>query len=352
MSMVQKNVRIGKVDAQYFTLTNSNNIVVELTNWGATLVDVQTPDKHGVVQSITLAHASIDAYAQNAPYFGSTVGRSAGRIAHGAYRLDGVAHQLPPEQLNQNSHHLHGGVSAMSHQLWRVVDATDEGVELEYVSVAGENAYPANLTVRAVYTLNNDGLTIQYTARADAPTLCNLTNHAYFNLSGNAARTVHTHVLQVAADAVCAMDEDLLVTDGEWAVADSDFDFREPRELKQALNSTDVRLTLARGIDHYFVLNDFNGNCVSEKPQVILSDATSGRRLQMFTDQPCVVLYAHNYADGEPLRHEGVGQMHDALCIETQKLPHQKPANGDHPAALYPNETYAHTTRFVFDVLV
>lgn len=349
MGIVQTRIQIGDQDVQHFILTNRCGMVVELMNWGATMVDVRTADRHGVIESVTLAHADMGAYMNNGPYFGCIVGRVAGRIAHGRFHLDGKDHLVP---LNQGAHHLHGGAGAMSHQVWQVgeVSGSDQGLRVAFHcrSEAGENAYPGALDVTVTYTLNdNNQLSVDYQANADAPTLCNLTHHAYFNLSGNVRRTVHDHALQVRAASVCEMDADLLVTGGEWAVANSDFDFRVLRTLDATLRSDDARLTLAHGIDHYFILDD----AIANQPQVVLQDESSGRRLQVFTDQPCVVLYAHNYAEGEALRHGVVGVAHDALCIETQKLPHQSAPNGDHAAALYPNQTYRQHTLFCFDVL-
>ena len=353
MGIVQTQIQLADQQVQHFTLTNRHGMVVELMNWGATLLDVRVADRHGAVESVTLAHADLQSYVDNGPYFGCIVGRVAGRIAHGRFHLDGQAHTLPT---NQGAHHLHGGAGAMSHRLWRVGAVSEsEGqlaVTFHYRSAAGENGYVGALDVTVTYVLNDDNqLSIDYQANTDAPTLCNLTHHAYFNLSGNARCTVHEHVLQVQASAVCEMDGDLLVTGGEWAVAGSDFDFRVLRTLKDTLCSDDERLALARGIDHYFVLDAVLENQGQNQAQVVLQDEVSGRRLQVFTDQPCVVLYAHNYAGDEPLRHGATGQMHDALCIETQKLPHRPAPNGDHAAALYPHQTYHQYTRFCFDVI-
>lgn len=349
MSIEQTHIKIGSHTAQHFLLKNANGMLVELSNWGATLIDVQTPNRAGTVESVTLAHADFDAYEENGPYFGCIVGRVAGRIAHGEFMLNGAEFQLPT---NQGAHHLHGGAGAMSHRLWQVVDvnesANEQRVTFSYASPDGENGFPGELRVQVSYVLNHQNqLSIDYEAHTDAPTLCNLTNHAYFNLSGNVARNVSAHSLQVRSSAVCEMDDDLLVTGGEWPTAGTDFDFTQPTALSQILSSDDARVVLARGVDHYFILDDVDENT----PQITLQDDASGRRLRVFTDQPCVVLYAHNYAGNEALRHGKIGQNHDALCIETQLLPHHKSENGDHAAALYPEQTYRHHTRFCFDVV-
>ena len=340
--------RMGEHEIEQIILTNKNGMRVELINWGATLVDVRVPDKYGVAESVTLAYDDLAMYEANPSYFGAIVGRVAGRIEGSRFQLGGQEYALPA---NTGAHHLHGGAGAMSHQPWRVHlndDADWQSVRFDYVSPAFENGYPAQLNVSVTYLLTQDNtLSINYHADADAPTLCNLTNHAYFNLSGNARRTVHEHRLQVDADAVCAMSDDLIVTGDAWLVAGSVFDFRAAQPLAQALHSDDRRILLAQGLDHYFILNRHS----REKPQISLSDEISGRRLRVWTNQPCAVLYAHNYPSSEVLRHGKIGAQHDALCIETQKLPHQRLPNGDHPAAIYPEQAYTQRTDFCFDIL-
>ncbi|MGL4766846.1 MAG: aldose epimerase family protein [Formosimonas sp.] len=333
--------RMGAHEVDYVLLRNAQGMSVELMSWGATLVDVCVPDRAGRVESVTLAYDALNQYAANPSYFGCVVGRVAGRIAGSRFVLNGQTYDLPP---NTGEHHLHGGAGSMSHQLWTTVLVDESSVRFEYVSPAGENGYPATLHVAVTYVLSADNmLSIRYHASADAPTLCNLTHHAYFNLSGNARRLMHEQRLQVSADAVCAMSDDLLVTGEEWPVDGSPFDFRAEQPLAQILRSTDPRVQLARGVDHYFVLN--------EQPSISLHDPVSGRRLRVRTDQPCVVLYAHNYAQNEALRHGVTGQAHDALCIETQKCPHQALPNGEHAAAIEPTQPYTQRTDFCFDVL-
>lgn len=339
---------MGEHDVEQVILSNKNGMRVELINWGATLVDVRVPDKYGVTESVTLAYDDLAMYEHNPSYFGSIVGRVAGRIAGSRFQLGGQEYALPA---NTGAHHLHGGAGAMSHQPWQVhlnEEPDWPSVRFEYVSAASENAYPAQLTIAVTYLLTPDNtLSINYHAVANAPTLCNPTNHAYFNLSGNARRTVHEHVLQVDADAVCAMSDDLIVTGDMWPVEGTAFDFRTGYALSQALDSDDKRIQLAQGLDHYFILNQDS----RDKPKISLHDEISGRRLQVWSNQPCAVLYAHNYANAEVLRHGKMGSRHDALCIETQKLPHQVLPNGDHFAAIYPTEPYTQRTDFCFDIL-
>ena len=341
--------QVGEHRATLYELRCASGFSVQLTNWGASVLDIRMPDRAGVLESVVLGFADMDDYVDNIPYFGATIGRTAGRIAHGRYSINGKMQQLP---LSQGVHILHGGAQAMSHQLWQhcgeVLSDGSACVTFTYHSADGENGYPGNLTVTVAYTLDaSQRLHIAYRARTDAPTLCNLTHHSYFNLSGNVRDTVHAHQLQVHADAVCAMSEELLVNGDEWPVGQSDFDYRQPHAVGEILNSVDPRITQARGVDHYFIFDRVD----TERARVSLYEPISGRRMQVFTDQPCAVLYAHNYAEGERLRGGVIGRSHDALCIETQLCPHRPKSNGDYPARLLPEEEYQHECVYVFDVL-
>lgn len=349
VELTSLTTRIGEHSATVYELRCASGFGVQLTNWGASVLDIRMPDRAGVLERVVLGFADVNNYAENIPYFGATIGRTAGRIAHGRYSLNGKMQQLPQ---SHGAHVLHGGAQAMSHQLWQhygeVLSDGSARVIFTYYSADGENGYPGNLSVEVAYTLDAaQRLRIAYRARTDAPTLCNLTHHSYFNLSGNVCDTVHEHQLQVHADAVCAMNEELLVNGDEWLVEQSDFDYRQPRALSDILNSTDLRITQARGVDHYFIFDRVD----TERAQVSLYEPNSGRRLRVYTDQPCAVLYAHNYSDAERLRGGIIGRPYDALCIETQLCPHRPKSNGDHPARLLPEEQYHHECMYAFDVL-
>ena len=240
-----------------YELRCASGFSVQLMNWGASVLDIRMPDKTGQIESIVLGFADHQDYAHNPSYLGATIGRTAGRIARGRYPLNGVVQQLP---LTQGAHVLHGGSNAMSHQLWqhRAQQLPDGRAQVVFslLSSAGENGYAGNLAIELTYTLDHaQRLTLHYRAMTDAPTLCNLTHHSYFNLSGNARDTVHAHQLHIHADAVCAMSDELLVNGDEWMVTDSDFDYRRSRAVADILNSADPRITQARGVDHYFIFD-------------------------------------------------------------------------------------------------
>lgn len=344
---------VGGQVVNCFELIAPSGFMVRLCEWGASVLDIQMPDRDGRIESVVLGLPEVADYADNPSYFGTTIGRTAGRIAKGRYALNGHPHQLPNTQPNAGGHVLHGGAGALSHRAWRWrVMRLDDGsaqVIFSIVSSDGDNGYVGELSVEVAYTLNlQQQLTLDYRANTNVPTLCNLTHHSYFNLSGNRKRRIDGHLLQIDADAVCAMDERLLVNGDEWQVAGSDFDYRLAHPLADALNSSDYRLRAVGGLDHYFLLNhseDFAPDTV----QATLYDPVSGRRLKVNTNQPCAVLYTHNGVAGERLRSDMVGECHDALCIETQRCPHRPYPNGDHFARLLPDETYHQRCVYAFD---
>ena len=349
VELISFATQIGTHSAVVYELRCASGFSVQLTNWGASVLDIRMPDRAGVVETVVLGFADMHDYAANIPYLGATIGRTAGRIAHGRYQLNGQMQQLP---LSRGAHVLHGGAHAVSHQLWQheaqhLPDGSAQ-VVFRTISPAGENGYAGHLSMELRYTLDSaQNLKLSYRATSDAPTLCNLTHHSYFNLSGNVRDTVHTHQLQVHADAVCAMNEELLVNGDEWPVVQSDFDYRQPHAVGDILNSVDPRITQARGVDHYFIFDRVD----MARAQATLYEPNSGRRMQVYTDQPCAVLYAHNYSDAERLRDGVVGRSYDALCIETQMCPHRPQSNGDHPARLLSEEQYQHECVYAFDVL-
>lgn len=350
MRVNQKTIQIGEYFAELFTIDNDFGMTVELSNWGATLIDIKTPDRDDCCQSVTLAYEDWRDYSRNESYLGATIGRAAGRIPHGQLMLGG---KIFPLSQNQASHHLHGGSQSMSHQVWQVEAVEHSETEIRVVfcirSVTTENGYPGNLDVRATYVLSRveNSLVIQYEANTDELTACNLTNHVYFNLSGNVSRTIHNHDLMVVAQAVCATDENLLVTGDIWPVAQTAFDFTKEKKIITALSAADERIKSTYGLDHYFLLTPMDVKI----PAVVLFDSVSGRRLSVHTNQPCVVLYSHNYPNSERLRYGVLGQQHDSLCIETQKNPNLKSHQGGHAAALYPGNLYLSRTKFIFDVV-
>jgi len=311
--------------------------------YGGILQSVEVPDRAGAPANVTLGFASLDSYLDPAytsatPFFGAVIGRYANRIARGRFTLDGVEYQLA---INDPPNHLHGGgaapvpgsppaASGFDLRLWEA-EVVPGGVRLSLVSPAGSGGYPGTLRVSATYSLEASAneLRISYEAVTDAPTIVNLTNHAYWNLAGEGEGTIHGHRLQVDAARYTPVDDTAIPT-GELApVAGTPFDFTRARELGD-------------GYDHNLVLD---GNAV-------LSDPSTGRVLTIVTDQPGIQVYSGNFLDGSLRGASGRPYVRGAgVALETQHFP-DSPNRPEFPTTvLRPGETYrsATTLRFTAD---
>ena len=312
-------------------------IEVGLTDYGARIVSVKTPDRHGTLSEICLGHETLDGYRKSDPHFGCTAGRVANRIADGKFHLDGRVVQLARNE--KGKHHLHGGVEGFAKKLWKIEDIADTGdavlVIFQYESPHGEEQYPGTLRSTVVYTVTRDSIGIDYTATTDLPTVVNLTNHAYWNLAG-VNETVHDLDLVIAASRFASADDDSLPTGELIPVSGTSFDFRKQKTLREPLE----RLVM---IDHTFVLDKGADMGFSAR----LHSASTGRELTVETDQPGIHLYTGNSLDGATAWGKPCFR-HQALCLETQKFP-DAPHHDNFPSiVLRPGETYRHSTRHVF----
>ncbi len=292
-----------------FTLTNGNGLSAKVITYGATLVSVVSPDRNGKKAEITLGYESLDGYLLRHPYFGSTVGRFANRIAKGRFSIDGAQYSVA---CNDGGNHLHGGLVGFDQRLWKAETAQERDaskVMLSYRSPAGEENYPGNLDAKVTYTLTEKNeLVIEYEAETDAPTPVNLTNHTYWNLEGAGTGTIYDHILSIDAESYLDVDEELVPSGRKNPVAGGAFDFRKPKPMGKDIEA-------AHGYDHCFVLNR-NG----DKPQIRVAAPKSGRVLTIFTTQPGVQLYTSNFLDNAKTR-SGIVGKHGAFCLETQGFP-------------------------------
>jgi aldose 1-epimerase len=335
--------RVGETSVQIYTLTNVHGIEARIMTYGAALVSLKTPDRAGKLQNIILGFDSVQPYVAGVPYFGATVGRYANRIAGGQFVLDGKTYQLPQ---NNGPNSLHGGNRGFDKRVWTaqpMETPTGPSLRLTYVSAAGEEGYPGELTAHVTYRLDDDDtLIIEYEARTTAATPVNLANHAYFNLTGDAERTILDHVLQINADRFTPVNATLIPTGEMRSVADTPFDFRAPHSIGSRINVKDEQLRLGGGYDHNWVLNSSSTGGL--KLAAVLTDPTSGRSLEIRTTQPGLQFYSGNFLDGKPAGAGSVFKYRTGLCLETQHFPDSPNQPAFPSTILRPGQVYSQKT--------
>jgi aldose 1-epimerase len=330
-------------------LSNSRGASATIITLGATLQSLSVPDRNGKSEDIVLGYATADEYLENPQYFGATVGRYANRIACGKFTLDGKQYTLPT---NQGPNHLHGGPQGLDKMLWTVESVSSgspAAVTLSHSSPDGEAGYPGTLDVTATYTLNDKNeLSVEYRASTDKPTIVNITNHAYFNLAGEAGRfDVMDHRLTLLADRYTPVDETLIPTGELREVAGTAFDFRggEPIGLR-IRDAGDEQIRFGRGYDHNFVVNGAAGTL---RPAARVEDPQSGRVMEVMVTAPGVQFYSGNFLDGTTVgKNSRVYRQGDAFCLEPQVFPDSPNKPGFPSARLDPGDTYVNRMVFRF----
>ncbi len=325
-----------------YTLT-SGQTEVRVTAYGARLVSVRTPDRNGKIADVVLGYDDLAGYLSDTPHLGSVVGRYGNRIALGKFSIDGHHYQIP---INNGPNALHGGPIGFDMHLWQAHEVPG-GVEFTRVSPDGEMGFPGTMTAKVKYTLRANTLRIDYYATTDKPTIVNLTNHAYFNLSGDEGRgAILDEKLELNADSYTPIDAGLIPTGEIVPVAGTPLDFRKPTEIGSRINDDTEQMTRAGGYDFNFVLNGQPGTL---RLAAIVTDPVSGRKLTVETDQPGIQFYTGNFLDGAVTGRYGIKyQKHAALCLETQHFP-DSPNHPNFPSTvLRPGETYHTATTFTF----
>lgn len=325
-----------------FTLTNKNGLKAKVTEYGAILVSMETPDKSGKFADLTHGYDSLEGWLTNSYYLGATVGRFGNRIKDGKFTLDGKEYSLATNNDPGGIPcHLHGGLKGFDKVLWSGKVTGENGVEFSYTAKDGEEGYPGNLAVKVTYTLNDDNeLKWQATATTDAPTVLNIVHHSYWNLSGDPTRTINDHVLTLNADAYLPTNAGLIPTGKVAPVAGTPMDFTKPTVIGERIDADFEALKLGGGYDHAWVLKKGEGVRLAAR----LRDPKSGRVMEVSTDQPAVQFYGGNFLDGKAVGKGGVAYARrTALCLETEGFP-DAPNQPSFPSAvLRPGETYKHT---------
>ena len=337
-----------------FTLSNANKMVVKITNYGGIVTSVVVPDNKGNFEDVVLGFNSLadylnESYRKESPFFGGIIGRFGNRIAGGKFNLDGTPYTLAT---NDEPHHLHGGNKGFDTVVWQPEEVYGEegiGLRLQYVSADGEEGYPGTLKVYVTYLLTNKNeLQISYEAETDKATIVNLTNHSYFNLSGNVKKSILDHQLMLNADTFIPVDASMIPTGALQPVKDTPFDFRSPETIGPKMKSEDEQLRYGKGFDHCFVLNGKPGEV---KLAASLFEPDSRRLLEVFTREPGVQFYTGNHLTGALVGKEGATYFpHSGLCLETQHFP-DAPNQPKFPSAvLRPGEPYQTETTYKFSV--
>jgi aldose 1-epimerase len=327
-----------------YTLSDKD-LKVRITTFGARVVSIETPDRSGKMGDVVLGYDNVASYeADKSTYFGSIVGRYGNRIAKGTFSIDGKEYHVP---VNNNGNALHGGPAGFSGKVWTGKEIPD-GVELTLVSPDGDMGFPGELTAHVRYTVVGKSLKIAYSATTTKPTVVNLTNHSYFNLSGDGKGTILDHVLTIPADRYTPVDAVQIPT-GELApVEGTPFDFRKPTAVGARINDTNEQLKIGGGYDHNWVLNGASGTL---HEAAMVYEPTSGRTLTVTTTQPGVQFYSGNFLDGTKSGKFGVSYgKYAGLCLETQHFPDAP----NHPkfatTLLKPGQVMHSETVFTFGV--
>jgi aldose 1-epimerase len=328
-----------------YTLCNTNGVEARICNYGGILVSLKVPDRDGHMGDVVLGYDDLTGYLTNSPYFGALIGRYGNRIANGKFTLDDVNYTLAT---NNGPNALHGGLKGFDKRVWRakVIQSADgPALELTYRSKNGEEGYPGNLKVKAVYTLMPDnGLRLEYTATTDKDTVLNLTQHSYFNLAGQG--DILGHKVFIDANNFTPVDETLIPTGELRPVEETPFDFLQPTAIGARIQQDDRQLKFGNGYDHNFVLNHPMGQ-LDVVAQVV--EPTTGRVLEVLTTEPGLQFYTGNFLDGTITGKGGqVYKFRNAFCMEPQHFPNS-PNQSDFPSTvLKPGQVYRNTIIFRF----
>lgn len=300
-------------EVQAFTLKNEAGLSVTCIDYGCIITEILTPDRNGTLENVVLGYDNLEGYLSDVTYQGAIIGRVAGRISAAEFELNGKTYSLDK---NENNNHLHGGLTRFSNVVWdsKVIEEEDRvGVEFIYVSEDGEGGYPGTVEMKVTYSLNNKGeLEITGTGIPEADTLLNITNHAYFNLSGDVKRDILDHELTIKSSRYIELGQESLPTGELIDVTGTVFDFRQGRKVADGPNSQDEQIVLVgQGYDHPFMLDE---------QEIELYDEASGRQLTIETNQKAVVVYTSNTMEGFTMRH-GEARPYQAICLETQGAP-------------------------------
>ena len=329
-----------------FTLSNAAGMQVEIITYGGIITSMKVPNAAGGLNDVVLGYDSLSDYEKGSPYFGALIGRYGNRIADGSFTLDDQTYTLVQ---NDGKNHLHGGTKGFDKVVWSADSKIEDNkavLQLHYLSQDMEEGYPGNLHTEVVYTLTNDNmLEVAYKATTDKKTVVNLTQHAYFNLSG--AKDILDHELRLQAPRYLPIDETLIPTGEIASVEGTPFDFTSFKTIGRDIETESLQLERGLGYDHCWVLDNPNKEL---QTAALLKEASSGIQMEVRTDQPAIQFYSGNFLDGtNPMKQSDLFyDYRSGLCLETQHFPNA-PNEASFPSTeLSPGEVYSTKTQFKF----
>lgn len=328
-----------------FILSNNNGMEVRIINYGGIITSWTAPDKNGDYKDIVLGYNTLAEYEAETPYFGALIGRYSNRIAKGKFSLDNKEYKLA---VNNGVNHLHGGLKGFDKVVWdakTIISDSTVSLELSYLSKDMEEGYPGNLETKVTYTLNNkDELSVSYEATTDQPTIVNLTQHSYFNLTADFNKDILGHELVINADYFLPVDKTLIPTGEFRDVTGTPFDFKTSKTIGTHIDNENIQLKNGLGYDHCWVLNDQDNGV-----RFVASayEPISGRLLEVFSDEPGIQFYSGNFLDGTlPSKNKGMYQHRTGFCLETQHYPNSPNQENFTSVILKPGEKYKSKTVF------
>jgi len=334
--------------AYLLSLTNNNNISIDLTNYGACLVSVMVPDRNGDPDDVVLGFDDAGAYETDDNCFGATIGRNANRIGGAEVDIEGIHYKLAATEGRNN---LHGLPAGFHFRLWdHSTDNEKQSVKFSLISKDMDQGFPGKLCVSVVYTLtDNNEIIIEYSCLSDRATIVNMTNHSYFNLAGHDFGNIKDHILYIDSDHFTPYDDEFIPTGEIRHVSGTAFDFRLPKRIGHDLDSGDEQLITGQGYDHNFVLDDNSQANTKVRQCAVVHEENSGRSLEVFTDLPAVQFYIGNHINADTLGKNGaIYNRRAGFCLETQYYPDAN-HHPNFPDTILPADTpYKTTTIYKF----
>ena len=347
---IQFGKTIDGIDVEKYVMSNNKGMEISIIDFGGIITSWTAADKKGNYKDIVLGFNTLAEYEAETPYFGALIGRYSNRIAEGKFNLEGQEYTLA---VNNGFNHIHGGLKGFDKVFWdakTILNDSTVSLALSYLSKDMEEGYPGNLKTKVTYTLNNeDELSVIYEATTDKPTIVNLTQHSYFNLTADFNQDILDHEIVINADSYLPVDNTLIPTGEFRDVNKTPFDFRRSKAIGKQINDENEQLEKGNGYDHCWVLND------QDKGLRFVASAyepVSGRLLEVYSDKPGIQFYTGNFLDGTlPTKSKGTYQIRTGFCLETQHYPNSPNQDNFPSVILNPGNKYKSKTVFRLSTL-